>query len=199
MTFLTSRLPTKVEVNAVLRDDEDIEIVVTDGLWEQRNARHSQSLREWDLSFPAGAYDDVTIAAVIAMYKAARGKLYGFRFKDPIDNSATLQAFGTGDGTTATFQLRKNYTSGGETHQRKITRPVSAIQIYKNDVLQTSGYSVNYDTGLVTFTSIPAAAAALTWSGSFDVPVRFDTALSATALSIKHMHIDTLTLKEIRE
>lgn len=199
MSLLTSRLPTNVEVNAVRRDVEDIEIVTTDGLWEVRNARHSQSLREWDISFPTGTYSGTTIAAVIAMYKAARGALYPFRFKDPIDNSATLEAFGTGDGVTATFQLRKNYTVGSDTHLRTITRPVSAISIYKAGVLQSSGYTVNYDTGSVLFSSIPGAAAALTWSGSFDVPVRFDTDLESTALDIRLMHIDTLTLKEIRE
>jgi uncharacterized protein (TIGR02217 family) len=199
VTLLASRLPTTVEVNAIRRDVEDIEIVTTDGLWEVRNARHSQSLREWDISFPAGSYSGTTIAAVIAMFKAARGALYPFRFKDPIDNSATLEAFGTGDGTTATFQLRKNYTVGSDTHQRTITRPIAAVSIYKNDVLQTTGYTVDYTTGAVLFSSIPAAAAALKWSGSFDIPVRFDTPLGATAIDYRTMHIDTLTLKEIRE
>ena len=56
MAFIDQRLPTQVEVNAVKRDDEDIEIVTTDGGHEVRNARSSQSLREFDISFPAATY-----------------------------------------------------------------------------------------------------------------------------------------------
>ena len=199
MTFIDQRLPTSVEVNAVRRDDDDVEIVTTDGGWETRNARQSSSLREWDLSFPAGAYSSSVIQAVIAMYKAARGRLHTFRFKDPVESSAALAVFGTGDGATTAFTLGIAYTAGSETYTRLITRPISAVSIYINGVLQSSGYSVSYTTGVVTFTPAPSAAAVLAWTGSFDVPVRFDSPLEMTAMDIRLAHIDTLTIKEVRE
>ena len=174
MAFIDQRLPTKVELNAVRHDEEDIEIVTTDGGWETRNARQSSSLRSWDISFPAGFYDDATIAAVVAMYKAARGKLHSFRFKDPVENAIADAQFGTGDGTTTIFPLLIPYAAG-------------------------SGYSVNYATGVVTFSPAPSVGVVLSWSGDYDVPVRFDSALDMTALTIRLAHIETLTIKEVRE
>jgi uncharacterized protein (TIGR02217 family) len=199
MAFIDQRLPTKVELNAVRHDDEDIEIVTTDGGWETRNARQASSLRSWDISFPAGFYDDATIAAVIAMYKAARGKLHSFRFKDPVENAVADAQFGIGDGATTTFPLIIPYTAGSETFERAITRPISPIIIKKDGVVAGSGYSVNYATGVVTFSPAPSVGVVLSWSGAYDVPVRFDSALEMTALTIRLAHVETLTIKEVRE
>ena len=76
----------------------------------------------------------------------------------------------------ATYQLQKRYTSAGSTRtkDRKITRPIAA-----GFVLQAAGvtvapanYTLNTVTGTLTIPSAPAAAT-LTWSGSFHVPVHF--------------------------
>ena len=74
------------------------------------------------------------LAAVIAFFEARNGRLRGFRWKDWADYksclpSAAITAFdqplGTGDGTTASFQLKKLYTSGGQTWSRTILKPVA--------------------------------------------------------------------------
>jgi uncharacterized protein (TIGR02217 family) len=199
MTLISQRLPTSVEINAVRRTIEDIEIVTTDGLWEVRNARHSQPLREWDISFPAGQYASTTIEAVADMFGAARGALHTFLFKDPLENAVTDEVFGTGDGATTIFYLSKGYTAGSETLAQTITRPVSSIVLKKDGVVTGSGYTVDYTLGKVTYSVAPSNGVVLTWTGSFDRPVRFDTPLGMTALDIRLAHIDTLTLKEVRE
>jgi len=197
--FIDQRLPTKVEVNAVRRDDEDIEIVTTDGGFETRNARADQSLLEFDISFPVAVYGDAVHAAVIALYKVVRGKLHTFRFRDPTDFQLTAEVIGVGDGVATTFQITQSWTAGGETESRKITRPVSPMQVFKDGVLQVSGYSINYSTGEVTFTAAPADGIEISVTGQFDRPVRFDTVQTMTALDLKRRHIDTATLKEVRE
>lgn len=199
MAFLSQRLPVEVEIGAVCRIDEDIEIVTTDGLWEVRNARHSQPLRKFDVSFPAGDYDSTIIEAVKNQFAVARGPLNPFRFQDWSDYKLEMEQIGVGNGVATTFQITKTYTSGSDTHIRPITRPVSAIQVYKNGVLQVSGYSVDYTTGIITFTPAVTNGHAVVVNGEFDVPVRFDPELAKTGLAGFLEHIDTFTLNEIRE
>ncbi len=114
--------------------------------------------------------------ALIAFFRARKGRAYGFRFKDWTDYQASAQRIGTGNGTLTQFQLVKSYASGGITEPRTIAKPVAgSVNVYKNAVLQTSGVSVDTTSGLVTFTSAPASGVAVTADFAFDVPVRFDT------------------------
>jgi len=199
MAFLNQGLPTQVEQNAVRRDEEDIEIVTTDGGFEVRNARSSQGLREYDISFPAAVYGDAVHEAVIALYKVARGKLHSFRFRDFTDYQLDGEVIGTGDASTTAFQVIQSWTVDGTTETRTITRPVSPLAVYKDGVLQGSGYTVDYTTGIVTFTSAPGTGVEISVSGTFDVPVRFDTVQTMTALDRRLRHVDTMTLREVRE
>lgn len=199
MAFLNQRLPSQVEQNAVRRDEEDIEIVTTDGGFEVRNARSSQGLREFDISFPAAAYGDDVHDAVIALYKVARGKLYPFRFRDFTDYSLSAEVIGTGDGAATAFQVIQSWTVDGTTETRTVTRPVSPLSVYKDGALQGSGYTVDYTTGIITFTSAPTAGVVISVTGTFDVPVRFDSVQTMTALDRRLKHIDTMTLREVRE
>lgn len=199
MSFINERLPTKVEEGAVRYDDEDIETVTTDGGWETRNARQSQSLLRFDISFPPGRDGSEVREAVVAMYKAARGQLRAFRFRDFLDYTLEDELIGLGDGSTTVFQVKKSWTVGGVTESRRITRPVSPLVVKSNGILLSSGYSIDYATGLLTITAAPTVGAEVRVSGAFDIPVRFDASLSATAITGRLAHIDNLTLREVRE
>lgn len=102
-------------------------------------------------------------------FKLQKGKWDWFYFNDINDNAVVGQSFGTGDGTTTAFQLVRSL--GG------FTEPVENVtgtpSVYKDGVLQSSGYTIG-STGIVTFSAAPAAAAVLTWTGSFYWRVRFD-------------------------
>ena len=198
MSFINARLPTKVEIGAMRRDVEEIEIVTTDGGWEQRNARRAQSLLEFDISFPHADREDATFLAVKAMFKAARGSGLAFRFRDWSDYEAVAAVFGTGDGVATAFQLGVPYTAGSETHTRRITRPVTPVSIFIDGV-ETFGATVNYSTGAVSILPAPADGAVLTWTGEFDVPVRFDGPLSIAGPSTHLLHIESITLLEVKE
>jgi uncharacterized protein (TIGR02217 family) len=88
----------------------------------------------------------------------------------------TPMLFGTGDGALGNFGLYKTYSSGGVTRTRRIIKPVSGtVTIYKNDVAMTSGYSIDYATGIVSFGISPALNDTLKWTGRFYVPVRFES------------------------
>ncbi len=103
-----------------------------------------------------------------------RGKLHTFLQRDWADFNASNEQFGAGDGTTKIFQLVKTVSEGGGGYQRVITKPdvLGGIVIKVNGTVTAA--SVDATTGLVTFSSAPANAAVLTWSGQFYNHVRFD-------------------------
>lgn len=125
------------------------------------------------------------------------GMARGFRLKDmtefwaspdgsPATPIASQTNFGTGDGVTTVFGLFKTYSSGGVTRTRRIVKPISpTVSIYKAGVLQvlTTNYTIDYTTGIVTFVTAPANGNALTWTGQFNVPVRFATDYFSPAMS----------------
>jgi uncharacterized protein (TIGR02217 family) len=190
-----------VEINAVRREREPVEIVKTDGGHEVRNVRHAQGLFEYDISFPTGDYDGTIIAAVKDMFKASRGGLYAFRFRDwdPENHLLTDEVIGTGNGSETEFQITKTWTVGGQSQVRNITRPVSPLTVKKDGVTTGSGYSIDYATGILTFDVAPANAVVVSVSGTYDIPVRFDLTFQATGLASFLEHIDTLTLIEVKE
>ena len=198
MAHIATRLTEHVEIGATRRDVDDIEVVRTDGGAEVRNTRWSQSLLAFDVSFPASTRDDAVFLEVRNAYRATRAGLHSFKFRDWSEYQATNAEFATGDGTTTVFELVKRYTFGTETHERRIYNPVSAITLKADGVTIVGGYSVNYTTGIVTFTVAPANGVILTWTGEFDVPVRFDGALESTGIATHLEHHETITLQEVR-
>jgi uncharacterized protein (TIGR02217 family) len=163
-------------------------VVATGSGYEQRNADWATARARWDLS--RLLYDTTTRDAMIAFFRARKGRAHSFLFKDWVDyyvgmawnpTTKTLDHTGahnftTGDGATLTFQLYRVYDSGGFTERRKITRPKTPIRVYLNGTLQTQPgqCSVNANTGVITFVAAPGVGVQVGWSGEFYVPVRFD-------------------------
>lgn len=198
---ISTRLPTNVELGAIRRDTMNLEIVRADGGFEDRNRLWSQFLREYEISYPIARRDGSPTDALAKVYDAflaSGGGTDSFDFKDWRDNAVTDEPFGTGDGVTTVFPLSKSYVFGTAVHLRRIYRPVSAITVKKAAVVQSSGITIDYELGTVTFTVAPALGAALTWTGSFNVPVRFDPSLQSSAVTINNEKYDTFTLFETR-
>lgn len=155
------------------------EIVTLASGAEIRNARWAGSRRRWDLVSAISTVQD--LAVLSAFFEARRGRLHGFRFRDPADHTsaapgaavtATDQLIASGDGSTTAFQLLKNY--GGVT--RPITRPVAgSVRLALDGAEQGAGWSVDAATGLVSFDTPPAAGVSIAAGFEFGCPVRFDT------------------------
>jgi uncharacterized protein (TIGR02217 family) len=150
---------------------------------EQRFAQWTQCRGVGDLSYGLLTSEDPVgdFRAILAMWRAHYGSLYPWRFRDWSDYTATDENFGTGAGVETDFQLTMTYdpsqillnTPGSLQYVRDITLPVTvAIEVAGTPQTIVTDYTIS-DSGLVTFTSPPTGA--LTWSGTFDVPVRFDT------------------------
>lgn len=186
MAIPAYRLPPEVEAGASSGGPE-FEDSIQPGISgkEQRGEIAELCRALYDISYsilsstdPVGSY-----RAVRAMFYAHR-RLYPFRFRMPDDYEANNDKFGEGNGSATAFQLSKTYdpaqlllgTPGTLTYTREIylfgTTPV--IKVNNVTVATPADYSIN-STGLVTFTSPPTNGHDLTWTGEFDIPVRFDT------------------------
>jgi uncharacterized protein (TIGR02217 family) len=173
-TIAEVRLPDDVERGASGGPRFHTRILTLYSGHERRNQEWSDARGEWDISY--GIQNRNDLHRVLRFFYARRGRFQGFRFKDWSDYEAADALFGVGDGTTKIFQLYKPYNDdlNLNLYSRAITKPVSGAVAVKVAGVATAAFTLNYTTGLLTFTTAPSAAAALTWTGEFDVPVRFD-------------------------
>lgn len=108
----------------------------------------------------------------------ARGRLHRFRFKDWSDYACARSSGRLVQITSTTFQVAKVYgTDPSFEYVRSLTRLVaSTVTVWVGGVLQSSpaNYTVDLDTGVVTFASPPGVATREV-ACEFDVPCRFDT------------------------
>lgn len=151
------------------------------------------SLIEWD--FERKVWIEEELNKLLSFWQVIGGPGTGFRFKDWSDyylgmerTNAGLAYTGDphevweGDGATVAFQLARIYEFETFTRSRKITRPVaSTVKMYSWNgsawVEIVSGFTVNYGTGVVTFSVAPADNLRLAWAGEYDWPAEFDSDL----------------------
>lgn len=208
MAFDNVRFPTAISRGSTGTAERRTDVVTTASGREERNARWANSKRKYNAGFGVKSLDD--IQAVVAFFEERRGKLYAFRWKDFADFKSCAasgavgagdQVINTGDGMTAVFQLVKKYGTGTRNYSRVINAPVSGtVSIAVNGTVTTQ-FSLNAQTGLVTFNagSIPATGAVVTAGFEFDVPVRFDT--DAITINLAHFaggDIPNIPLVEVR-
>ncbi|MEY5101253.1 MAG: hypothetical protein RJA36_3972 [Pseudomonadota bacterium] len=176
MAFYESpRFPELIAMGAVGGPAWETEVVRTISGHESRLGKWAYPLHRFEIG--AGINAPADHATLRAFFINCRGRLHGFRFKDWTDYSATHTDGKVTGLTSTTFQLVKRYTSGSQTTDRKIVKPIASGFELKNSgttLTLTTDYTLDATTGIVT-TTTSRTAANLTWSGEFDVPVRFDT------------------------
>jgi uncharacterized protein (TIGR02217 family) len=199
---ISQRLSDEVELGALRRDTMQLEIIRGDSGFEDRNRLWSQFLREYEITYPIAERNGSASDALMEVYNAflaTGGGEDSFDFEDWRDNEVTDEVFGVGDGAETEFTLIKSYTFGSAIHARRIYRPVSGIAIKANDVtVNPTDYTVDYELGIVTFDAAPTNGHDLAWTGSFNVPVRFDPTIQSTAPTTNLEKFDTFTLFEVR-
>lgn len=185
-SFHEVRFPTDLALGAVGGPVRRTEVITLGSGHEQRNARWVNSRRRYNAGYGIKTVSD--IQKVIDFFEQRRGRLYGFRFRDPLDWSSAAgsssvspedQVLGIGDGISRTYQLRKSYGIGQAKYVRAIHKPVMGtvkVRVAGNDV-SADNFSLDISTGSLTFidTFIPPPDAPVTAGFEFDVPVRFDS------------------------
>jgi len=186
-TFIeTPRFPEDTQYNTAGGPVFSVDIVRVQSGREFRKVNRDIALHRYNVNHVKTVTGFENILDYVMMLG---GPEIGFRFKDwsdykscSIDATPAFddQVIGTGDGSTATFQLTKTYQPAGASisRVRDINKPVAAtIAIGVGGVQSTgSNWTLATDTGGVTFATgaIPTTGQSVTWGGEFDVPVRID-------------------------
>ena len=167
--ILPDVFPYDISYNSVGSTRFATDVIVVDSGDDQRTQRWDQPLMEYDIAYGVRTMEQ--LHALISFFRAMRGRLYAFNYKDPVDHSSTLamatearsppppmpfdQQIGSGDGLSYQFQLSKTYrTPSGLANQvRSITRPDPASVRAAVNGAEISTWTVDADTGIVTLLS----------------------------------------------
>lgn len=205
MAFDEVRFPENIDFGFEGGPEYSTDVLELFSGYEQRNQNWSLPRRRYVANHAIKTQAEAS--ALIAFFMARKGKARGFRFRDWMDYSAINQNIGTGDGEATTFQLRKAYISGTTEYRacKKIVASGSEVgtvpKVYLESVLQAEGsdYTLDYNTGIITFADAPEEDVAITADFEFDVPVRFDTDAMKTRYEYgKEFYWDNISLVEIK-
>lgn len=168
--FNEARLLDKVAYGSEFGQEFNTRIRALRSGVERRNANWSMPLGKYRVMYDRLNTPDHILVAQAHM--ASMGALIPFRFKDWTDFEASAESLGTATGVEQQVQLVKGYQFGSITLSRIIKKPVSgSVTIYANG--SPIGATIDYTTGIATFTATDGDA--ITWSGQFDIPVRFES------------------------
>ena len=211
MNFHDVRFPTGISLGSSGGPERRTDVVVLGSGHEQRNSRWQDSRRQYNAGYGVRSLDD--LHAVIGFFEERRGRLYGFRWRDPADWKSCLPSgepaftdleIGIGDGATDTFQLVKTYGTGPTAWRRAITKPVAGsvrIGVDGSELAEGVGFSVDDTSGLVVFAQgfVPEVGELVTAGFAFDTPVRFDTdRLEVNIAGFAHGAIPSIPIVEVR-
>lgn len=182
----------------------EVRVVRMESGVERRNRLWSRPLLRFDITLHARFEADVYEA--LNFYHAAGGMECGFRFMDPSDclscaiggtPAATDQPLLPLGESPQVYQLTKRYVVGARVQDRDILKPRAGILLADAGVAKAEGvdYTVDYTKGQVSLGFVPAGA--LTWGGSFDVPVRFDSPFPVQIID-KQIQSVSFSLTELR-
>lgn len=202
-------------------------VIRSAGGQEQRNAEWGDfPLRRYDLIKPIG--DGANLSELMGAVIICRGRTIPFRFKDHLDFNATDEAIDVSGGGPV-YQLRKKYSFGGFDVYRNIVKPVlGTVAVYLNAVpvtitqvealsnpndlwneplfgetiISSTGVTLDYNNGILRWYSepYPTIGDTLTWTGQFDVPVRFDMDWPRFEMSnFGSYQLQTFPITEVRD
>lgn len=175
MAFHEVQFPTDISYQSAGGPEFSTQVVVLGSGHERRNANWSFPRERWDVGY--GIDTQAKLQSLLEFFYAREGKLHGFRFKNHDDYEGTDEV--CQEDSTDVYQCYRNYSSGGYTFSRKITKLVLAAGVtvkVNGGTLGVGQYTVNYNTGTITMASgaIVSSGDVVTATFEFDVPVRFD-------------------------
>jgi uncharacterized protein (TIGR02217 family) len=123
---------------------------------------------------PGAGFDE--LRTLMGFYLSCQGAYGTFLFEDPSDFQIRGQYLGTGDSSASVFQLQR--TMGAALPNGGFIEPVTAPNtvgaVYFNGISQSaSSYSVDPETGLVTFANPPATGIVVAADFSYWFRCRF--------------------------
>ena len=156
--ILTDVFPYDISYNSVGSTRFATDVIVVDSGDDQRMSAGTQPLMEYDVAYGVRTMEQ--LPALIAFFRAMRGRLYAFNYRDHVDytslgrddlrgaqraaDHAIDQAIGIGDGTTMTFQLTKTYSRRRQARRRcGRSRPEPDHREGRHQRRQVTNWTVN--------------------------------------------------------
>ena len=145
---------------------------------ERRNQEWMRVRSLYDVSH--GIKDPEQMEQLRDFFYARRGMAHSFNYFDHADHQILNQNIGVGDGVKTQFQIIKSYIDHGAF---QYDRPISKIEPNSDEPILVGGvprvkgthYTLNNDTGVVTFNAAPALGLTINLpSAIFYVHCRFD-------------------------
>jgi uncharacterized protein (TIGR02217 family) len=150
---------------------------------------------------PAAGYDE--LRTLMGFFTLCQGAFGTFLFRDPSDNQVTGQQIGTGNASTTVFQLQRaiGATLPGGGFLEPIAAPNVVSAIYLDGITQTPGnYSVDPNTGLVTFGTAPRSGLIITADYSYYFRCRFiDDSYAFENFMFRLWQLKKLTFISVRQ
>jgi uncharacterized protein (TIGR02217 family) len=159
--------PDNISYNSIGSIRFATDVTIVDSGDDQRVSRWDQPLQEYDVSYGVRTMEQLT--ALITLFRAMKGRLYAFCYQDWLDYSSSSavayearkappttafdQLIGTGDSATKVFQLVKTYAASATSNVRPITRPQPGTVKIGINGGNTTNFTVDDTTGLVTMTT----------------------------------------------
>lgn len=181
--FHDVRFPLALAAGARGGPERRTEVLTLASGREVRGSSWAGSRRRWDVG---GAVDTLSkLHEAMAFFEGRQGRLYAFRFRDPMDFSSAVpgaavsaldQGLGEGDGTRVRFGLRKGY--GGV--WRGIGLPVAGTVRVALDGGEVSDWTLRpFDIAqgeaAIEFETPPAVGVVVSAGFEFDCAVRFES------------------------
>lgn len=201
MSFIDLHLDREIEQGAVGGPNFLTEISMTKSGRELRNQVIEAPYRTWNIGY--GIRNQEQIDYLISFFMNRRGRFEGFRFRDwsdyKVEEKTTLVHIPELDA----YQTYKRYDDGYGAITphvlRKITKPVR-VTLYdpQGVIVPEDKYTIVLPNG--RFRAVPpyVLSEQHSWTGIFDVPVRFDTDfLSITLRNIEAGQVPNIKIKEI--
>jgi uncharacterized protein (TIGR02217 family) len=123
---------------------------------------------------PTAGYDE--LRTLMGFFMLCQGAFGTFLFRDPSDDRATGQQIGIGNASTTVFQLQRamGMTLPGGGFREPIVAPDIVSAIYLDGITQSpASYSVDPNTGLVTFSTAPGGGLIISADYSYYFRCRF--------------------------
>jgi uncharacterized protein (TIGR02217 family) len=218
MTFFNAEPPGTISQGSEASPVSMVDIARGPSGFEQRRSRRSRRLRRFNLAKNIRKANDIN--DLYAFFEVMNGPEHSFAITNILDDrsckpentpAAADAIIGSGDGSNAVFQLKKQYKVtevDGSTVvavDRNIYLPVDGtVLIAVGGVLKTEAvdYVIGYTTGTVTFVSghEPAVGVNNVTAGfKFREKVRFDTNdLSVVAEFFRVGSVSSIPLVEVR-
>jgi uncharacterized protein (TIGR02217 family) len=190
MTFHNIRFPTRISYGAIGGPRFSTTIQTLNSGHEQRNINWADARREFQ--FDVSPSRNSEWEEILNFFHARRGRAFGFRLKDFADFQLKDGLVALGDGAKKDFQIKKQYSdlpTGLYSYDRALSKIVQgSATVFLGTAAQFGNWSLNADTGVLSFSQAPADQVEIRVSCEFDVPVRFDSDLMEAAIPGPDIH-----------